>query len=76
MFAVVKRLWGFTKVRYRGLAKNANRAFVALALANIYRCRTRLMAQVGPYWAKAAFGARRQRPLVDIMNSDACSALP
>ncbi len=36
VFAVVKRLWGFTKVRYRGLAKNANRAFVALALANLY----------------------------------------
>jgi IS5 family transposase len=35
VFAVVKRLWGFTKVRDRGLAKNANRAFVALALANI-----------------------------------------
>ncbi|WP_269765636.1 transposase [Burkholderia ubonensis] len=28
VFAVVKRLWGFAKVRYRGLAKNANRAFV------------------------------------------------
>jgi len=36
VFAVVKRLWGFTKVRYRGLVKNANRAFVALALANVY----------------------------------------
>jgi IS5 family transposase len=35
VFAVVKRLWGFTKVRYRGLAKNASRAFTALALANI-----------------------------------------
>ncbi|VWC41661.1 transposase, IS4 family protein [Burkholderia stagnalis] len=46
VFAVVKRLWGFTKVRYRGLAKNANRAFVALALANVYLWRTRLMAQV------------------------------
>jgi transposase, IS5 family len=48
VFAVVKRLWGFTKVRYRGLAKNANRAFVALALANVYLSRTRLMAQVRP----------------------------
>ncbi|MPW06104.1 transposase, partial [Paraburkholderia sp. CNPSo 3155] len=48
VFAVVKRLWGFTKVRYRGLAKNANRAFVALALANVYLSRTRLMAQVCP----------------------------
>jgi IS5 family transposase len=28
VFAVVKRLWGFSKVRYRGLAKNATRAFV------------------------------------------------
>lgn len=35
VFAVVKRLWGFTKVRYRGLRKNATRAFTALALANI-----------------------------------------
>ena len=44
VFAVVKRLWGFTKVRYRGLAKNATRAFVVLGLANIYLARARLMA--------------------------------
>jgi IS5 family transposase len=48
VFAVVKRLWGFTKVRYRGLAKNADRAFTALALANIYLARHRLMAPVRP----------------------------
>lgn len=48
VFAVVKRLWGFTKVRYRGLAKNATRAFTALALANIYLSRGHLMAQVRP----------------------------
>jgi len=48
VFAVVKRLWGFTKVRYRGLVKNAGRAFTALALANIYLSRNRLMAQVRP----------------------------
>lgn len=48
VFAVVKRLWGFGKVRYRGLQKNATRAFTALALANIYLCRERLMAQVRP----------------------------
>ena len=45
-FAVVKRLWGFDKVRYRGLAKNATRAFVTLALANIYLARRPLLAQV------------------------------
>jgi IS5 family transposase len=42
VFAVVKRLWGFTKVRYRGLAKNATRSFVALGLANIYLARSRM----------------------------------
>ena len=48
VFGVVKRLWGFSKVRYRGLQKNATRAFTALALANIYLGRQRLMAQVRP----------------------------
>lgn len=43
VFAVVKRLWGFAKVRYRGLEKNATRSFVALGLANIYLARTRLV---------------------------------
>ena len=46
VFAVVKRLWGFDKVRYRGLAKNATRAFVALAMANIYLARGALLQQV------------------------------
>ncbi|WP_124224078.1 IS5 family transposase [Tibeticola sediminis] len=44
VFAVVKRLWGYTKVRYRGLQKNATRCFVALGLANIFLARQRLMA--------------------------------
>jgi transposase, IS5 family len=48
VFCVVKRLWGFAKVRYRGLAKNATRAFTALALANLYLSRGPLMAQVRP----------------------------
>ena len=48
VFAVVKRLWGFAKVRYRGLDKNANRAFTTLALANIYLSRSRLIGQVRP----------------------------
>jgi IS5 family transposase len=44
VFAVVKRLWGFAKVRYRGLDKNANHSFVALGLANLYLARGRLAA--------------------------------
>lgn len=42
-FHVIKRLWGFAKVRYRGLAKNTARAYAALALANLYRVRHRLL---------------------------------
>jgi IS5 family transposase len=48
VFAVVKRLWGFSKVRYRGLHKNATRAFTALALANIYMTRGLLLVKVRP----------------------------
>jgi transposase, IS5 family len=44
MFAVVKRQFGFNKVRYKGLAKNATRAFVVLGLANIYMARKSLVA--------------------------------
>jgi DNA-binding transcriptional MerR regulator len=40
--------WGFSKVRYRGLQKNATRTFAALALSNLFMCRKRLMAQVRP----------------------------
>lgn len=46
VFGVIKRLWGFNKVRYRGLAKNATRAFVALAMANVYLARRPLLAQL------------------------------
>jgi hypothetical protein len=31
--SVVKCLWGFTKVRYRGLAKNTARLFTAFAVS-------------------------------------------
>jgi IS5 family transposase len=44
-FHVVKRLWGFAKVRYRGLAKNTARTFAMFALANLYLVRKRLMPQ-------------------------------
>ena len=44
-FNVVKRLWGFAKVRYRGLAKNTTRAVAAFALATLYLLRHRLAPQ-------------------------------
>jgi len=43
-FHVVKTLWGFAKVRYRGLMKNTVRAFAAFALANLYLARRTLLA--------------------------------
>lgn len=44
VFGVIKRLWGFDKARYRGLAKNATRAFVATGLSNIFLARRHLAA--------------------------------
>lgn len=42
-FHVVKHLWGFTKTRYRGIAKNLARAHTMFALANLYLLRRKLM---------------------------------
>lgn len=42
-FLVLKRIFGFTKVRYRGLAKNVHRLVVACALVNLYMSRRRLL---------------------------------
>ena len=40
---VIKRVFGFTKVRYRGLAKNTHRARVACGLANLFIARRQLL---------------------------------
>jgi len=42
-FRIVKQLWGFAKVRYRGLAKNLARAQTMFALANLYQFRRELL---------------------------------
>jgi IS5 family transposase len=47
-FLTLKRLWGFAKTRYRGLAKNANRAFAMLALINLSKWGRPLTAEVRP----------------------------
>src|SRR5208282_1334883 len=43
VFAVLKLKFGFVKVRYRGLDKNANRLFVSCALVNLFLVRKRLL---------------------------------
>jgi IS5 family transposase len=50
-FGVIKRIFGFAKVRYRGIAKNANRVFVTAALANLYLARRYL---IGPPQGRCA----------------------
>ncbi len=43
VIGVIKRVFGFAKVRYRGLDKNAHRLFVTCALANLFIVRRHLL---------------------------------
>ena len=47
-FRVIKRQFGFVKVRYRGLAKNTAQLTTLFALSNFWMSRHRLMPSVGP----------------------------
>jgi len=42
VFGLIKCVFGFDKLRYRGLAKNANRLFTVSALANLFMVRRKL----------------------------------
>jgi len=44
VFGVLKLKFGFVKVRYRGLAKNANRFFATCALVNLFMVRKKLLS--------------------------------
>ncbi len=46
-FLVVKHLWGYRKVRYKGLLKNAAQVFSLFALANLYLVRKDLLLMRG-----------------------------
>src|SRR6266568_2812263 len=43
VFGVMKLQFGFVKVRYRGLQKNANRLFAICALVNLFMARRKLL---------------------------------
>jgi IS5 family transposase len=43
-FLVIKRIFGWAKVRYRGLAKNTHGLHISCGLANLYVARRRLVA--------------------------------
>ena len=42
-FRILKRVFGYTKVRYRGLKKNHEWLLAAFALVNLYQHRKRLV---------------------------------
>ena len=46
-FRVIKRQFGYTKVRYRGLAKNGAQVATLFALSNLWMARKRLLAIAG-----------------------------
>jgi len=73
VFGVIKRRWGFSKVRYRGLHKNATRAFTALALANLYMSRGLLLVRVPrktPKGRRRGAAMRKQGGNPVILNTD------
>ena len=44
---VIKRVFGFVQVRYRGLKKNTHRLVVTCALANLFMARRQLLRCCG-----------------------------
>lgn len=46
-FRVVKRQFGYAKVRYRGLAKNTAQVLTLFALSNLWMARRDLLAAAG-----------------------------
>nr|MBA2238518.1 transposase [Lysobacter sp.] len=46
-FRVVKRQFGYIKVRYRGLMKNKAQVLTLFALSNLWMSRGRLLQQTG-----------------------------
>jgi len=46
-FRVIKRQFGFTKVRYRGLAKNGSQVLTLFALSNLWMTRSHVLPTMG-----------------------------
>ena len=44
VFGVVKNIFGYRKVRYKGLAKNTNGIHILFALSNLYMVRRELLS--------------------------------
>ena len=46
-FRVIKRQFGYVKVRYRGLAKNTAQVLTLFALSNVWMARRHLLSSTG-----------------------------
>jgi IS5 family transposase len=55
-FRILKRVFGYTKVRYRGIVKNHHWHLAAFALVNLSQHRRRLAR-----WGRSVFGGRQPR---------------
>lgn len=55
-FRVIKRQFGLTKVRFKGLAKNTAHVLTLFALSNLWRARKKLMSMRGEVRVKPARG--------------------
>ena len=69
---MIKRVFGFAKVRYRGLKKNTYRLLVTCALANLFMARRHLLRGLGrrvpaprQYPAQAIEYAQRRRTVAN-----------
>jgi IS5 family transposase len=62
VFQVMKLKFGFVKVRYRGLKKNAHRLFVTCALANLFVSRKKLLLAAQFCAKPIQHGATKQVP--------------
>jgi hypothetical protein len=47
-FRILKRVFGYPKVRYRSIVKNRHRHLAAFALVNLYRHRKKLSGMITP----------------------------
>lgn len=56
-FRVIKRQFGYVKVRFKGLVKNAAQVLTLFALANLWMVRKKLLAMTGELRPQLAHGA-------------------
>jgi hypothetical protein len=84
VFRILKRVFGFDKVRYRGIAKNHHRLCANFALVNLYLHRKRLAVLNPAGTAGSGKAASNMGKLCDLCRSgiprrlkiDGCSEVP